>query len=180
MAMAKSQSDIFKALAWPTYFVAFLMVMTPALDYVTNVWPVRIGDVGWRYGSAGLLAGFMLTPLFGLLFALGASVVLGHRVVMRALSVVNVVLAIALLVAVVFFALDVLQVRATVQEEALPMFDTGAIKATTKYLTMALALGWLGLVGLRVTKRSAKWQRDTGDSGKVPLVRAEGTPEAQP
>ena len=107
--MPRAESDILRSFAWPTYLVAFLLVTTPAFDYLTNVFPLRVGDVHWRYGSVALLAGFLLTPLFGMMFAIGASVALRHRLVLRVLSWVSVIVGIFQLVLIVFFALDVLQ-----------------------------------------------------------------------
>ena len=172
--MSQTDSDVLKSLAWPTYFVAFLLVATPALDFLANVWPLRPGEVQWRYGSVALFTGFMLTPLFGVMFALGAATVLRHRLVLRVLSFVNVILAPLILVLIVLFALDVFQVRGTVPEEGRSMFDTGSAKAVVKYVTMAVALAWLGIAGIRATRPVAKGKGKHGVSGDVPLIRSEG------
>lgn len=172
--MPKSDSEALRSLAWPTYFVAFLLVVTPALDFVTNVWPLRPGEVGWRYGAEGLLAGFLLTPLIGVMIAFGAAIALRHLLVMRILSFVNIAVAAFLLLLIALFALDVLQVRATVPEEARGMFQTGAVKAAVKHLTVAVALSWLGIVGIRVTRSRGKSQGRRTMDDDVQLVRSEG------
>lgn len=174
--MSKSAHEVLKALAWPTYFVAILLIVTPALDFAANVLPIRPSDVNWRYGSVGLLAGFLLTPLFGIMFALGAAAVLEHRLVLRVLSSLNVVVAVLLIFLIVFFALDALQVRAAIPGDAptetRSMFGIGAAKATIKYFTMAVCLGWLGIAGLRVTRRRKGERPLKPKRGAVPLVRA--------
>jgi len=180
--MSKTSEDVFRSLAWPTYFLAFLMISTPAADYVTNVWPLRIGDVGWRYGSVGLFAGFLLTPLFGIMFAIGASVVLEHRVVLRTLSVLNIVFAAILIVLIVFFALDAVQVRATIPAdataEARSMFHTGTAKAAFKFFVYAIGLGWLGIAGVRAgrsMRNMGRKQQKTSDATLVRAARDEGS-----
>ena len=40
------------------YLLAALLVVNGVADVLSTVWPLRIGDVVWRYGAAGLLAGF--------------------------------------------------------------------------------------------------------------------------
>jgi len=173
--MPKHSQEIMRAFAWPTYFIAFLLVATPAADFVANVIPIRIGDVGWRYGSVGILAGFLLTPLFGILFALGSAVVLEHRLVLRSLSILNLVMAVLIAALIVLFALDVVQVGATILDEATAearsAFRIGAVKAILKYLSFAAGLAWLGITGMRVTRSRHEGGRKTGKASDVPLVR---------
>jgi hypothetical protein len=157
--MDKSISDTLRRLAWPTYLVAFLLVAITKMDYLTNVWPLRFGEVQWRYGSMGLLAGFLLTPLLGILFAMVASAILEHRLVLRILAIINVVSVAFLVLIIPFFVLDALQLRGTVNPEALTVFDVGVVKAAVKHLSIAVALGWLGWAGLSASKGHGKKRR---------------------
>jgi hypothetical protein len=68
-----------KAFAWPAYCVAVLLVVTPLVDLVANVWPPRLSAVEWRFGTFGLLSGFLLTPLLGMVLATAAAALLEHR-----------------------------------------------------------------------------------------------------
>src|SRR6185436_5152517 len=115
--MPIDKRDPLAALGWPTYLVAALMIVTPAVDFVTNVWPLNPGDLLWRYGSNGLLAGFLLTPLLGALLAGLAAHALGHRVMARLVATFNVVGAVLLFAASVMFSLDVLEYRHAVPAE---------------------------------------------------------------
>jgi chromate transport protein ChrA len=145
--------------------VALLLIAITKMDFLTNVWPLRFGDVQWRYGSVGLLAGFLLTPLLGIVFAMVAAAILEHRVVLRAISILDLATAVVLLLTIPVFALDVLQLRGGVAVEARTMFDMGVVKAVIKHLTIAVAFGWLGWAGLKATKGSGKKRRKT-----APLV----------
>jgi hypothetical protein len=171
----KPDSSTLKSLAWPTYFVALLLIAIPAMDYVTNVWPLQIGEVRWRYGSVGMLAGFLLTPLMGVLFAFGAAAVLQHRVALRFLAVLNFCLAVLLLVLIGLFVLDVLQVRGTVPLESRPTFDVGAMKAVAKCFAFFGAFAWFGIVGIRASRLGGGKNRRPSASDEVPLIRTQGS-----
>ncbi len=158
--MTKSIPDTLKAFAWPVYFLGFLLIVTPMGDFLTNVMPMRPGSAEWRYGSVGLFAGFLLTPTLGVLILLFAAIVLEHRMVVKILSVLNLLVAILFLILIALFALDVVQVRASIPEDAVAevrsRFHIGAAKAVLKYLSMVVAFGWLGWVGFRNSKLSSQ------------------------
>ena len=107
--------------------------------------------------------------------------------VLKVLSIVNVVSAACLVILVGFFALDVLQVRANVVAEARGMFQVGAAKAAVKHMTMAGALIWLGVVGIQASRarnagswgkpRKADPQLVRSENPTIP--RAQHTPETQ-
>lgn len=157
-----------RTLARPTYVIAGLLVVLPMLDLVVNVWPIRPGDVQWRYGTLGLLSGFLLTPLLGIVLAYAAAVVLEHRAVIRALAVLSLAVAVGLVVGALLFVLDALQFRSQAPPEALATFDRGMIKAFVKHLVVAGSVGWLGLVGMRGSSTGPK-RRPT------PVIRATGS-----
>ncbi len=166
--MEKSISETLRGLAWPVYFVAFLLVAISKMDYLSNVWPLRLGDVQWRYGSIGLLAGFLLTPLLGFLMAMVAAAILDHRIVLRVISIVGLLTGAFLLLAVPLFSLDALQLRGTVPSDASSLYDVGSLKAFIKQLTIGVAFGWLGWAGIRATKDSGRKKRQTSP----PLARS--------
>ena len=151
--MPIDKRDPLAALGWPIYFVAALMIVTPAVDFVTNVWPPNPGDLQWRYGSNGLLAGFLLTPLLGALLAGLAAHALGHRGMARFIAIFNVVGALLLFAAFVMFSLDVLEYRHAVPAEAISTYDIGALKAASKHLSTALAFAWLAIAGFSASRK---------------------------
>jgi len=130
------------------YLVAALLVVTPVMDVLTNVWPLAFGDLRWRYGAVGLLSGFLLTTLLGMALAVLTAVALRHRRVLTVLFGLNVAAAVVLLATTVLFGLDVLQVRVTVPMESRGLFDVGAAKALLKHFTLVASFAALG-VGAR-------------------------------
>jgi hypothetical protein len=154
-------STALERLAAPLYGVAVLLVVTPIFDLTLNVWPLNFGAVEWRYGSIGLLSGFLLTPLIGTALAAWMALGLGHRRTQWTVVVLNLAFAVFVVVACLDFALDVLQLRRSVpatQPGALWTVTVGGAKALLKLGSGALAFAWLALAGYRAA-RSASPER---------------------
>jgi hypothetical protein len=136
-------------LAAPLYLIAFLLVATPLVDYTMNIAPFRFGDVGWRYGVVGLLSGFLLTPLLGCALAAAVASLARQPRMVVAVAALNVLGGGLLLVALLLFALDALQIRNITAPAQLDIFDKAVGRAMLKHLSTSAALLWLGIGGLR-------------------------------
>src|SRR6185503_13340787 len=99
------------ALSAPFYAFAILLMATPAIDFATSIFPMQLRSPQWRFASAGLLSGFLLTPMLGIAIAMTVSAIRGHHGVQRFLAVINLLLALLFLVLLVGFVLDVLQLN---------------------------------------------------------------------
>jgi hypothetical protein len=146
-----------RGLAAPTYFVALLLIVISLLDFGATVWPFRLGDVDWRYGTVGLLSGFLLTPLLGVVLVMLVATLLGSRAVVRATAVACLMGAVLGLLALAGFLLDTLQVMRG-DEELKTVATVSSGKAAFKVITGVIALAWLGWAGLKGT--SVGRQRD--------------------
>jgi len=135
------------------YLFAFLLVFWPLADLVTNTLPFQIGSVRWRYGFGGLMAGFLHTPILGLVLATLVAFWHRSRATLRALGFLELLASILLVVVMVTFALDALQLRGTRPPESLPSFTAGAIIAEAKHCTAFLALLLLGVGSWRTAAK---------------------------
>jgi hypothetical protein len=138
------------------YFIAFLLVVTPAFDWVTNITPFRPGSVDWRYGVTGLLSGFLLTPLLGMAVAALISAATGGRRARLVTGVLNLAFGLALVLLLPLFALDFFQLRASMPAGELSLYDVAGLKAAVKHLTAAAAFLWLGVAVLRNLPRAVR------------------------
>lgn len=136
-----------RTLAWPVYLAGALMIVLPLGDLVASIWPIRVGQIEWRFGTIGLLSGFTLSPVLGLVMCMIAAAVLEHRLAQRAFAIVGVLGAVVLIGLSVIFAFDWLQYRAGAPAEARRPMDTGSLKAIVKHLLVAGSLLWLGIAG---------------------------------
>ncbi len=131
------------------YVLAILLVVYPFMDLAANIWPWKLDQVGWRYGSYGILSGYFMTPLMGLMLAMGVALALDHVRTARVMAVLAWVVAVAFFAVTVVYAFDALQVRATVPAEARTRFGVGTVKAVVKNVISAFVLLWVGWVGFR-------------------------------
>lgn len=137
------------AMVAPVLFAAALMIIVPLADFAANVWPPQPGSVQWRYGAAGLLSSFVLTPLLGAAVASLAATLAQRRRTLLTLGVLEIAGAVGLVFVLIAFSLDVTQLNARVQEEARTAYWIGATKAAAKDVLVAAGLLWLGVASLR-------------------------------
>ncbi len=139
------------------YAVAALLVLLSVLDFAAAIWPFLPTDVGWRYGAIGLLSGFLVTPLVGLALATLVAVEQRHATLLRVLGFVVLAAGAVLLVSIVAFALDAIQVRRdAATPELRQLTELSAAKAALKLLAGTVATIWMGSGLLRLPGRPAR------------------------
>ncbi len=148
--------EMTERLAAPLYGVAILLLIIPAVDFISGVLPLRFDNIEWRFASAGLLSGFVLTPLLGMVLAMLVAMVCEHPEVQRVLAVLNLAMATLLALLMVGFLLDIVQLRNVVQPESRDAFNAAAWKAALKHFAFTIVLGWLGRRGLQVARRAPR------------------------
>ncbi|MBK8250340.1 MAG: hypothetical protein IPK85_23535 [Gemmatimonadetes bacterium] len=150
--MSQRRSEIIETLAGPLYLIAFLLIATPALDFVSGVLPLRLDNIEWRFASVGLLSGFLLTPVLGIVLAILVAASSGHDLMQRLTAFLLIGLSLAFTLLLVFFLLDIVQLRSAVQAESKSQFEGAAWKAVAKHLLFVVVMFWLGLRMLKVPR----------------------------
>jgi len=138
------------------YAFAAMLVVLPLTDLFSTAWPPRLTDLSWRYGFMGLAAGYLQTPLLGVLIASAVAYWLGHAGLLRTLSVLSIAVAVVLLAVIALWPMDVMQIRALREPEAQAGVAIGGAIQELKYLAAFLVLMLLGLGGLRTAGDLAK------------------------
>ncbi len=161
------------------YLFGLLLFFWPFADLVTNSLPVRLGNLHWRYGFAGLMAAYLNTPLLALILLMGVAYGLQHARVLRLLSALEILMAAALVMVVVVFALDLGQVRASRPAAVQGSVLAGGVVAILKHLGASAVLTLLGIGGWRTARRiSDRTDRDGPQAGVVMNQReARRTPQ---
>ena len=166
----------FRHLSAPTYLVAFLFLFIPFLDLAVSVWPPQFGNLRWRVAMVGQLSGGLMTVFLGFLLALTIATVLEQPRVQRAIVALCGLLAVALVIILGMFVLDVFQLRGDVRPEVRRAFDTIAIQAFTKLILALVASALFVLSGIRIARDEQRTRRPRGAAeGPVVVVGSRGS-----
>lgn len=157
--MTESQRGRLEAVAGSIGFVALLLVIIPIFDLFANVWPLRPGSLHWRFGTSGLLSGFLLTPLLGMALLTVVAALRARPATLTSLVLANAAGTLVLLAIVPLFTLDFLQLRGTVAPAEKALFDASAVKAVVKHLSCAMALGGLTFANAKLRRAARAKQR---------------------
>jgi len=155
-------------IAGAVYFVLYLMILTSLVDYVSNTYPIDPGAATWRYGALGILGQFLPTPLFAVALILLLASALYQRGHVRFVAVFSAVMALALVLGMVSFTLDAVQVRADVPMDQKGLFDFAVARSLFKLFTSAAAFALCALAGRRVLAVMA--EREPRPKEGKPLV----------
>jgi hypothetical protein len=131
------------------YLVAAIMILFPIVDLGANLWPFRPTELNWRYGTYGVMSGYLLTVVLGFGLVVAVGVLAMHRGWVRLLGGLSAVGGVLLLVFAAVYVLDALQIRATLSGDALGQFHIGTVKTLFKNGISGLALIWIAWAGWR-------------------------------
>ncbi len=139
-------------LVGPAYAIAFLFVLFPIMDTLSQTWPAAVSNPAWRYGTIGIGANYLVSFLLGMLGLCALAAVGERRRTLRLFGVLCGIATVVLLVALLGFLLDAVQVRSGIppsETQTRGAFDLGAAKAAVKYVLSAFVMGWLTIAAWR-------------------------------
>lgn len=160
------------------YSVALLLLLQPIAETMAVGWPVRLGEVGWRFGVTGSFLTLLGTFAAGLGLASLAAYLLGHRLVLRTIGILAIVLACVITMILASFALDWVQLRRMVRADVKGGFDLAAVKSLVAALLGIIAfaaMGWTGISASRQPGASRQARRRTSAGEGIVI----GSPRAR-
>jgi hypothetical protein len=147
-----------RRLAPLAYLVAFALVAIPLFDATMTLWPLKFGDIRWRYGAIGLFSNALMIPAIGALIAMTTAAVCDHEITRRVLGAIGVLAALVLVAVAGVFVLDALQARSMVSSRQVLAWKVASGTAVVKLGIGILTCAAMGLAGRRSTaaKKAAK------------------------
>lgn len=163
--------DSTRRLATPILVVGLFLIVVPIIDFVGNVWPLRPGAVDWRYGAIGILSTFLLTPILGLVLVSVSAHATERRWLLRVVSLTSFAAGIALIVIIVAFALDAVQVRQSRAVDERWVTVVSFIIASAKHGLATICLLVLGVSTHRAAKDFGHLDKKADRSATVVVGR---------
>lgn len=146
------QDQTLPRLKWPLYVIALGLIAIPFLDFATSILPFEPYNLRWRFASVALFSGFLFTPLLAIALIAMMAALTEDRVTLRVLSICCLVFTLVLVILMVLYLLDVLQLRDGIGDEERLPYDMSAVRAFAKYVFTILVLALLGVAGFRASK----------------------------
>ncbi len=133
------------------YFAAAVVFLDQLAILAASVYPVAMDSVQWRFGAVGLTAGRTTPFLLADLLLLAAGLVAGHRVLLRTVGALHLVVAVVLLGLVALFTLDALEMRQLLPLDTRAQALASAGRAEVALVAVAAFCLWVGVKVIRQT-----------------------------
>ncbi len=137
------------------YLAALLLIAVPFLQAGSQLWPLQLSNIQWRFGAANALSSVLLLPYLGLSLLVLMSRALDSRALARTVGVLSGFLALGLLVSMLLFVLDALQLKKIVNSSMMNTFNTTSIRVGLVTALFLVAFALLALASFKAP-RSAK------------------------
>lgn len=137
------------------YLSAFLLIIVPMVQAVSQLWPMQLGNIQWRFQAAGSLSSVLLLPFLGLVVMALIARATESRGVSRTIGVIAAVFTVALAGSLVLFVLDALQLKAIVSSRAMQGFQVASVRVGLITTLFVVLFAILAMTALRQPKGAA-------------------------
>jgi hypothetical protein len=135
------------------YIGSILLFVIPFVQAGSQLWPLQLGNIQWRWAAANGLSGVLLMPFLGLSLLLLLARATDNRSAARLAGLVSILFAVVLGASLAMFALDALQLKKIVSSQQMNAFNVSAIRVVFVTLLFIPAFGLMAAAGLKAKKR---------------------------
>jgi hypothetical protein len=127
------------------YLCVFLFLAIPAIQSVTQLWPLQVGNIQWRFTAATIGSTALVLPSAGMVLWAAVARATGNRAGQLTLGILSTVLVVALLAGTGNFVLDALQLREIVPTGAMSGFLATAARILLLCTLFIVAFTWVAV-----------------------------------
>ena len=152
-----------RLLAAGLYAVCAVFLLSPTLDVIGAVVPVRFDNIQWRFGLVISLAPSIMVHSVALGSTAVLAVLWGHRNVLRTLAVLALVLAVLYAIMALMFGIDILQLRAAIPFGRRAPFYVVVAKCLVQSVVGGATLAVVGVGAWRTARSKHESRHASGE-----------------
>ena len=134
------------------YSSALLLIAIPFIQAISQIWPLQLSNIQWRFGAANALSSILLLPFLGLALLLVMARVMASRILSLTVGTIAAVFSIGLAASALLFILDGLQLKAIVNSAQMSAFKTAFARVGVVTVLFVIVFALLALAALKAPK----------------------------
>lgn len=147
------------------YIAAVILIAIPTVQVVSQLWPLQLTSIQWRFGAANAFSAILMLPFIGVALLLVLARATDSRGVSRLIGAISGLIAVVLAASTVLFILDALQLKTIVQSRMLDQFTSTMYRVAILCTVFFIVFGILALSAFSLPK-SAKAAQVKGAASK--------------
>jgi hypothetical protein len=136
------------------YLGAILLIGVPIIQAGSQLWPLQLGNIQWRFGAANALSSVLLLPFLGFSMLFLLSRALESKTLSRMVGGGSSLLALGLLGSLVLFISDAGELRAIVNSQMLATFTATTLRVGSVATLFLIAFAVLAQAGFSEPART--------------------------
>ncbi|MDQ8163170.1 MAG: hypothetical protein P3C10_11365 [Gemmatimonadota bacterium] len=129
------------------FVAAILLVTVPFLQAGSQLWPLQLSNIQWRFGAANALSSVLLLPFLGLTLLLLLSRTLHGAWLAKTIGVIATCFTLGLLASTALFVLDAQELKTIVNSAMMNTFTMTTIRVGLISGVFLIAFALLALAG---------------------------------
>jgi hypothetical protein len=149
------------------FLCAILLIIVPFLQAGSQLWPLQLSNIQWRFGAANALSAVLLLPFLGLALLLVISRSVESSSIAKSVGIMSALFTVGLAGSFVVFILDALQLKTIVSTSMEAAFKTTSARVGLTTLMFTVAYLVLALAGFKSPRSSSTRSAPSRGTGKV-------------
>ena len=138
------------------YIAGWLLILMPVVQGFSQAWPLRFGNVEWRFGATNLFTGLLMVPYVGLCIVLAIAKYCEQKNIVRLVGFFAAFCTIVLVGGDLLYVLDALQLKAIVKTQEMARFNRGVMQNGFTAVMYTVVFALYSLAALRGSKSEPK------------------------
>jgi hypothetical protein len=156
-----------RALRRVLFLCAILLIFVPFLQAGSQLWPMQLSNIQWRFGAANALSAVLLLPFLGLSLLLVIARSVESSSIAKSVGAIAGLFTVALAASFVVFILDALQLKTIVSTQMEAAFKTTSARVGLTTLLFMVAYLVLALAGFKSPRAASTRSAPARSTGRA-------------